>query len=321
MRAIQIEKPRKLAMLTDAPVPEPADGEVQVKCSHVALCGSNMGQYSGIGLWGDLEYPNPLGWAGHENIGVISKSRHPDWEEGTLVLAQPEGYHGFAEYIVCRPPAIALLPQNTPDPGALIVAQPLATILRALTVSGGVINKTCLVTGQGSMGLVFTHTLRLMGARRVIVSDKLDWRLDWSRRFHADAVINASKENVVERVKELTNGELVDFAVDAAGEEASLIDAAMSIKNYGRLLVFGMPDYNMQKFPWYRVFRANIQISTCVGPECGAFFQTATDMVCDYRASILIDMVTPRMPWDKAPEAFELYAEPAKDVLKLTLEL
>jgi threonine dehydrogenase-like Zn-dependent dehydrogenase len=322
MRAIQIKEPKKIVMMTDAPIPEPADGEVQVKCSHIALCGSNMGQYTGIGLWANIPFPNPIGWAGHENIGIITKSRHPDWKEGTLVLAQPEGYFGFAEYIVCRPPAIARLPHDTPDPGALIVAQPLATILRALDrTDGKVFNKTCAVVGQGSMGLVFTHILRLLGARSVIAVDKLAWRLEWSKRFHADAVIDASKENVVETVTELTKGEKVDFVVDAAGEEDSLQNAAMIIKKYGRLLLFGMPDFDLLRFPWYHVFRANIQINTCVGPECGAYFQTAANMVLDERASCLTSMVTPRMPWDKAPEAFELYAACEKDILKLTLEL
>jgi hypothetical protein len=35
----------------------------------------------------------------------------------------------------------------------------------------------------------------------------------------------------------------------------------------------------------------------------------------------LADMVTPRMPWDKAAEAFEMYANPGEheDSLKLTL--
>ena len=149
MRAIQIIEPRKIAMLDDVPTPEPTEGEVLVKCSHVALCGSNMGQYTGEGLWGAIEFPNPVGWAGHENIGTIVKSRCDGWEEGTLVLAQPHGYYGFAEYIISRPPAIARLPQDAPDPGALVVAQPLATVLRALTRTDDVINKSCVVIGQG----------------------------------------------------------------------------------------------------------------------------------------------------------------------------
>ena len=321
MRAIQIVKPRKIAMLDDAPKPEPAEGEVLVKCSHIALCGSNMGQYTGEGLWADIDFPNPVGWAGHENIGIIEESRCDGWEPGELVLAQPQGYYGFAEYIVSRPPAIARLPKDAADIAALVVAQPLATVLRALTKTENVIAKRCAVIGQGPMGLIFTHVLRLMGASGVIATDPLDWRLEWSKRYGADCVINPSKQDTVEVVSELTGGEMLDFVVDAAGRAESLSTAAMLCKPHGRLFVFGMPHYEKQEFPWYRVFRNNIQINTCVGPECGPFFQTAADMVLDERCAALGEMVTPRMPWDKAPEAFEMYANCAKDSLKLTLEL
>ena len=171
------------------------------------------------------------------------------------------------------------------------------------------------------MGLIFVHTLRLMGARKVIAIDPIEWRLKWSRHFHADAVIDSSKVDVVKAMQENTKGELCDFVVDAAGTEASLQTAALCVKKFGRLLMFGMPHFDMQQFPWYHVFRANVQINTCVGPECGDYFQTATDMVLDSRASILTDIVTPRLPWNKAPEAFELYATHAKDAIKVTLEL
>ena len=321
MRAIQIVKPREIAMLDDAPKPEPVEGEVLVKCSHIALCGSNMGQYTGEGLWADIEFPNPVGWAGHENIGTIVESRCDGWEPGELVLAQPHGYYGFAEYIVSRPPAIARLPKDAADIAALVVAQPLATVLRALTKTENIIAKRCAVVGQGPMGLIFTHVLRLMGASGVIATDPLDWRLEWSKRYGADCVINPSKQDTVEVVSKLTGGEMLDFVVDAAGRAESLSTAAMLCKPHGRLFVFGMPHYEKQEFPWYRVFRNNIQINTCVGPECGPFFQTAADMVLDERCAALGEMVTPRMAWEKAPEAFEMYANCAKDSLKLTLEL
>ena len=321
MRAIQIVEPRKIAMLDDAPRPKPVEGEVLVRCTHVALCRSNISQYAGKGLWGDIDFPCPVGWSGHENIGIIVESRCADWEEGALVLALPHGPYGFAEYIVSRPPAIARLPKDAPDPAALIVAQPLATVLRALTRTGDVINQSCVVVGQGPMGLIFTHILRLMGASMVIATDLLDWRLEWSKRYGADHIIDASKKDVVKVVKELTKGQMVDLAVEAAGEVDSLKSAAYLPRHGGRLLVFGVPNFELQEFPWYHVFRQEIQINASVGPECGSFFQTAVDMVLDERASVLTEMVTPRMPWDKAPEAFEMYAECAKGSLKLTLEV
>ena len=112
MRAIQITAPREITLLDNAPRPEPKSGEVLVRCSHVAICGSNMGQYTGEGLWGEIGYPNPVGWSGHENIGTIVESRCADWKEGDLVLALPEGPHGLAEYIVAQPPGITRLPEE-----------------------------------------------------------------------------------------------------------------------------------------------------------------------------------------------------------------
>ncbi|MBN1757796.1 MAG: zinc-binding dehydrogenase [Chitinispirillaceae bacterium] len=322
MKALQFTAPGQITMLDDVTVPEPVEGEIQVKCTSVGMCGSNMGHYTGEGVWEKImSYPAPAGSTGHENIGFITRSRHPAWKEGTLVLAQPEGHFGFAEYIVSRPPSIARLPQDDPDPCTLIIAQPLSTVLRALALTEeSIINKTCAVIGQGSMGLIFTHILRLFGARKVFAVDILDWRLKWSKRYMADAVINASKDDPVAAINDLTGGEKCDFIVDAAGKESSLNTAVFCLRNYGRLLVFGMPHTELVRFPWYHVFRSNIQINTCVGPECGAYFQTAADMVVDNRASALRDIVTPRFPWDKAPEAFALYAANATDALKVTLE-
>ena len=320
MRAIHVAAPRKIEFI-DPPLPEPRAGEVLVQCSHVALCGSNMGQYTGEGVWAELDFPNPVGWAGHENIGRVVESRCDGWKVGDLVLAQPEGYHGFAEYIISKPPGIAALPADAPDVAALIVAQPLATILRALTRTGHVINQRCAVIGQGPMGLIWTHVLRLMGARQVIAADLLAWRLEWAKRYGAAGVVDSSKQDVVETVREMTGGEMIDFVVDAAGKPESMATSAGLVRHGGRLFVFGMPDYNDQPFPWYETFRNETEIITCVGPQCAAFFQTAADMVVDGRASILGEMVTPRMPWDRAAEAFEMYATCAEGSLKLTLEL
>ena len=320
MRAIHIAEPRKIAFL-DAPMPEPEDGEVLVQCSHVALCGSNMGQYTGEGVWANLTFPNPTGWAGHENIGRIVESRCEGWKPGKLVLAQPEGYYGFAEFIRAKPPGIAALPEDTPDVAALIVAQPLATVLRAMSRTEHVINQRCAVVGQGPMGLIWTRVLGLMGARQVIAMDVLGWRLEWSKRYGAAAVVDASKDNVVEAVRELTDGEMVDFCVDAAGKVDSMATSAHLPRRGGRLFIFGMPDYNDQEFPWHDAFRNETQIITCVGPECAAWFQLAADMVVDGRAGDLGAMVTPRMPWEDAAEAFEMYARCDEGSLKLTLEL
>ena len=310
MRAIQVVAPRTIALLDDAPAPEPGDGEVLVRCSHVALCGSNMGPYLGDGLWARLAYPNRPGWQGHENIGTIVESRCAGWEPGALVLAHPEDYCGFAELIRSRPPGLAALPRDAPDVAALMVAQPLATVLRAMRRTGPVVNQRCAVVGQGPMGLVFTHLLGRLGARQVIGIDLVAWRLDWAKRFGATDVVDASKADVVEAVRELTGGEMVDFCVEAVGQVDSLTTAALLPRHFGRLMVFGVPHHDTQEFPWSHVFRHEMEIVASVGPRCTEFFQNAVDMVVGGQVD-LGAMVTPRLPWDQAPAAFEMYANPA----------
>jgi threonine dehydrogenase-like Zn-dependent dehydrogenase len=237
-------------------------------------------------------------------------------------LAHPEDYNGFAEYIVAVPAGLARLPADPPDVAALVVAQPLATVLRALVRTGPVIKQRCAVVGQGPMGLIFTHLLGRMGADQVIGIDRIPWRLDWARRFGATDVVDASQEDVTERVKELTDGEMVDFCVEAVGKPEALTSAAYLPRRQGRLYVFGVPHHDTQPFPWFHTVANETEIIASMGPECKEYFQTAVDMIVQGRTD-LVQMVTPRLPWEKAAEAFEMYADPtdAEGSLKLTLVL
>jgi len=321
MRAIFFPRPRSVE-LREIPPPEPKDGEVLVRCTHVALCGTNMGPYLGDGRWGRIPWPPPPGWLGHENIGQIIKSCAPGWPEGTNVLAHPDDYNGFVEYIVSKPAGLARLPEGVEDLGAMVVAQPLATVLRAMARTGPVIRQRCAIVGQGPMGLIFTQLLGRMGASQIIAIDSVAWRLRWSQRYGATAVIDSTRENVVERVRELTDGQMVDFSVEAVGKPDALLTAAQVVRRRGRLMLFGVPHDDFAPFPWWHIMASELEMVASMGPECMEYFQTAVDMIV--RGDVdLASMVTPRLPWHRAAEAFEMYANPAdhEDCLKITLVL
>ena len=88
----------------------------------------------------------------------------------------------------------------------------------------------------------------------------------------------------------------------------------------GRLYVFGVPHVETQEFPWFHTVSNETELITSMGPECINYFQTAVDMIVQGRVN-LAAMVTPRLPFDKAADAFAMYADPAKSEgsLKLTL--
>ena len=220
MRALSFTGPEEITLINDAPEPDIEDGEVLVRCTHIGLCGSNRGPFIAEGVWDEGDWPRLLGWTGHENVGVIEKSRNPDWPEGMKVLGQAKGYDGFTEYIACQPQTLHRIPDKD-DISAYVIAQPLATVLCALARTRPVIGERCAVVGQGPIGLMFTYLLRQMGAIQVIAADKIPWRLEWSKRFDATDVVDTSKVNVVDAVNELTGGARVDFSIEAVGEEDS----------------------------------------------------------------------------------------------------
>jgi len=170
------------------------------------------------------------------------------------------------------------------------------------------------------MGLIFTHLLGRMGAAEVIGIDRVAWRLGWARRFGASQVIDSSRSDVVEAVRALTGGKMVDFCVEAVGSAEALALAARLPRRQGRLFAFGVPHHETQSFPWFQTVANETEILTSRGPECIEYFQTAVDMIATGRAD-LSAMVTPLMPWERAPEAFRMYAHPEDsiDALKITL--
>ncbi len=322
MRALDFTGPGQVVPIDDAPKPVAKDGEVLVQCKYIALCGTNMGPYLGDGRWADLVAPSPPGWLGHENIGQIVESHAEGWNVGDWVLAHPEEYNGFSEFVVSIPKGLARLPNDAPDHAALVVAQPLATVLRALVRTGPVINQRIAIVGQGPMGLIFTQLMGRMGARQIIAIDKVAWRLPWADRFGATDLIDASKEDPIERVKELTDGEMVDMCIEVVGHPDALSMSAHLPRRQGRLFVFGVPHAETQEFPWFHTLGNETEIITSMGPECKEYFQNAVDMIIHGDVD-LAAMVQPRMAWEEAAKAFQMYANPAEaeGSLKLTLVL
>lgn len=319
MRALQMSAPRKLALLDGVPEPVPREGEVLVRCQHVSICGSNIHPYLGLGLWAKLPYPKPPGWDGHECIGTIVESRLDGWAPGTLVLAHPQDYGGFAELIRAKPPGLVALPQGD-DPAPLIAAQPLATVLRAMSRIGPVANLRYAVVGQGPMGLIFTSMLRHAGARQVIGLDLLDYRLEAARRFGATDVVNAASADPAEAVRELTGGAMADLAIEAVGFPETLASAVKITRRFGKICVFGVPRYEAPEFPLNAFFRAEMEAICSVGADCVHFFDIAVRMLVDGCLD-LSPLITHRLPWPEAQRAFDLYADHADGVLKVVIQL
>ena len=115
---------------------------------------------------------------------------------------------------------------------------------------------------------------------------------------------------------------MVDYCVEAAHLGLALVDAALLPRRQGRLCVFGVSYQDHDAFPWNHTTANETQIVVTRGTGWMDYAQLAIDRLNGDWAALL-NLVTPRLPWDRAQEAFEMYAYPAdhEGSLKVVLDL
>ena len=101
-------------------------------------------------------------------------------------------------------------------------------------------NESAVVVGCGGVGLNVVQGARLAGAVTIVACDLLDGKLELARAFGATHTLNASREKVVDRVRELTGGRGVDYAFDAIGGEATTLQILEAVRPGGTAVIVGM---------------------------------------------------------------------------------
>jgi threonine dehydrogenase-like Zn-dependent dehydrogenase len=82
-------------------------------------------------------------------------------------------------------------------------------------------NDTVLVFGAGPIGIMAARCAWLMGAGRVIIVDKVDYRLDFAQRYaQCETVDFRSVGDMAVHIKRMTEGRGADVCIDAVGAEA-----------------------------------------------------------------------------------------------------
>jgi threonine dehydrogenase-like Zn-dependent dehydrogenase len=122
----------------------------------------------------------------------------------------------FAEQIAMPATALVKVPPSLDD-ASIVCLQPLAMTVVGIRDSYLRPGETVAIMGQGVMGLYMLQAARMCGAGAVYVTDVKEEAFALSRKFKADAVIDARSEDPIERVRELTGGWGVDLVFECAG--------------------------------------------------------------------------------------------------------
>ena len=86
-----------------------------------------------------------------------------------------------------------------------------------------------VILGQGPIGQLFCAAARNLGAREIIAIDLLESRLKTSPQMGATHVVNASQEDVVKTVGDITQGQYADLVVEAVGHREHRLNDAFRL--------------------------------------------------------------------------------------------
>ncbi len=147
----------------------------------------------------------------------------------------------FSERVVCPSEMLVPIRKDMPWPQAALVGCCVPTGVGAVTRCAKVeAGASVVVIGCGGVGLNVVQGARLAGAEKIIACDLVDRKLEFATEFGATHTINAKRDNVVDRVRELTGGRGADYAFDAIGSEATTLQILDAIRNGGTAVIVGM---------------------------------------------------------------------------------
>jgi len=246
--------------IEEVPAPEIGEDEILVQMKVCGVCGSDLMDWY-------LESRAPL-VLGHEPAGVVAKKgrKVEDVDIGDKVFVHHhvacltchyclsgdytlcEQFHqtnikpgGFAEYFRVPFPNLRLdtlkIPSSLSFEDATLI-EPVGCCVRALRKCGVRAGNSIAVIGAGATGLIHAALAKIYGASPIIVSDLIDFRLSFAKKFGADVVVNSKREDLNETVKNETDGRGVDLAVVTAPSLEAYKAGIAVCRKGGKLCVF-----------------------------------------------------------------------------------
>ena len=251
--------------LRKVPVPEPGFGEVRIKIHKTAICGTDVHIYN-WDPWAQEHITHPPMTIGHEYVGEIDKigegvdhlvvgqrvsgeghitcphcrncrSGNIQWCKDTKgVGVDRDG--AFAEYIVI--PAINVIEiDECLDEDVVSFFDAFGNATHT-ALMWEMVAEDVLITGAGPIGIIAGAICKFAGARRVVITDINDYRLELARKLGVDAAVNTAKEDLREVMKQLHIVEGFDIGLEMSGAGAALKQMFTVMRTGGKVSLLGI---------------------------------------------------------------------------------
>ncbi len=227
MKAAIFHGPKDVTV-EEVPRPELGSGDILLRVRACGICGSDLHTYQ-HGMFEDLGMPTAAGRImGHEFSGEVAEinGEAPGIKVGDRVCSV--GMGGNAEYL--RLPAMTAgmifpIPDGISFEEAA-TTEPLATSLHAVNLAAPKVGETHVIIGAGIIGLGILQVLKALTDVKTILVDLSDKRLELALKLGADVTINASREDSLQKIIELTGSEDISFFPVGSGLVDTVYDSA-----------------------------------------------------------------------------------------------
>jgi threonine 3-dehydrogenase len=320
------------AEIRDVPVPTAGPGEILLRVKRAGVCGTDLHIWS-WDRWASSRMKPPT-TIGHEFVGevvelgtgvtnvakgdLVSCESHVVCQtclscrtgnghvcENTKILGVDIN-GGFAEFVAVPAVNAWKVPPNIPIEVAACM-EPCGNAVHT-AFAGELSGRNIAVTGCGPIGLFAIGVAKAAGAAHVFASDVSPYRLELARKMNADAVIDVSKENFVDRMQELTEGRGLDGVLEMSGHPAAMRDGLAALRMGGRMSLLGLPTEPFE-LDWNRllIFKG-ITLHGIVGRRMYQTWYQMDQLMRSGRLDIR-PAITHVMPMEKFSDAVALLRE------------
>jgi threonine dehydrogenase-like Zn-dependent dehydrogenase len=203
---------------------------------------------------------------------------------------------------------------------AILATDILSTGFGAIERAEAGFGASVAIFAQGPVGLCATAGARARGCGLIIAVDALPERLEMSKRFGANVVINPKEEDPVARIMSLTGGSGVDVAVEAVGTQTTFEACTKAVRRggvvssvgvYGLTPMLSMPTFTAPSF-------LHRKVVTTLCPSGSARMETLLALIENAKID-LHPLFTHRMTLDETPKAYDLFRSKTEGVLKIAI--
>ncbi|MEX0288858.1 MAG: zinc-binding alcohol dehydrogenase family protein [Flavobacteriaceae bacterium] len=259
MKYLVCEKPGEF-QLREKTAPIRQEGEALLSIKKVGICGTDLHAYTGNQAF--FTYPRILG---HELAAeVLEIGENPQGiRPGDNVVIMP--YINCSHCIACKSgktncctslkvlgihtdggmqerisiPTNLLIPAKGLSYNEMAIVEPLAIGAHAIRRAAMTNNETIVVIGCGPIGIGIMKLAQIAGAK-VIAIDINQARLDYAtEKIGVDHVVLAN-EKTVDRVSEITEGNMATAVFDATGHKTALESGPSYMAHGGRYILVGL---------------------------------------------------------------------------------